>query len=71
MSPSGHAEVMKDHERKVLAGVWVHVNLETHLREVKQRGRRTATSHASGIVSGNKTKRGCPHQLPPPPSPPV
>ena len=58
MSPSAHAEVLIDHERKVLGGVWLHVNLETHLREVKFRGRRAATSHASGVAK-SQTMRTC------------
>ena len=68
MSPSAHAEVLIDHERKVLGGVWLHVNLETHLREVKFRGRRAATSHASGVVKSQtmRTCLGMPPTLPPP-----
>lgn len=61
MSPAGHSKVLADHERKVAAGVKVHVNLSLQLREVSKRGRRASTSSNTGMTAAGslRAQRTC------------
>jgi hypothetical protein len=49
-------EVLEDHKRQVSAGVLVHVNLATVLKEVRQRGRLGATSSGTGVARSRSVR---------------